>query len=166
MAFIVRRRRSPRWRARSSRPSRSGSSPQNFDTPFLILIYAALILGGSGSIAGAVLGGAVVEHRRSSCCATPTRRAALFYGLILLALVAKLRPWRMLAAVLGAHRRARVAAHAIAAAISASAVAGEPGAGGDRSASVLEHWLDAPAPNATTAGNIALRRRSSRAGSP
>ena len=34
--------------------------PTDFDTPMLILIYAALILGGAGSIAGAATGALVL----------------------------------------------------------------------------------------------------------
>jgi branched-chain amino acid transport system permease protein len=130
-----------------------GVFPQNFETPFLILIYAALILGGSGSIAGAALGGAVVgivlELLRN-----PDQASVLFYGLVLLALVAKLRPWRVLAAVLGGIVALGLVAHAIASAISASAVSGEPALGGTL-ASILEPWLVLPA-DGRTAGNIAF----------
>ncbi len=74
--------------------------PTDFDTPFLILIYAGLILGGAGSVAGAVVGGLVVaiilEFLRN-----PTEAGYVFYGVILLTMIVKLRPWTRLAAVLG-----------------------------------------------------------------
>jgi branched-chain amino acid transport system permease protein len=40
----------------------TGVFPQNFEVTLLIMIYAALILGGAGSISGAVLGAIVVAH--------------------------------------------------------------------------------------------------------
>ena len=76
--------------------------PTDFDTPFLILIYAGLILGGAGSVAGAVVGGLVVaislEFLRN-----PTEAGYVFYGVILLTMIVKLRPWTRLAAVLAVH---------------------------------------------------------------
>src|SRR6201995_2555334 len=73
--------------------------PTNFTANILILIYACLVLGGAGSIAGAVPGGigVTVGQQMGS---SPADAGYLFYGLILLALVPKVRPWRKLAAVL------------------------------------------------------------------
>ena len=66
--------------------------PTNFDRTSLILIYAGLILGGAGSVAGAMVGGIVVavslEFLRN-----PTEAGYVFYGLILLTLIVKMRPW-------------------------------------------------------------------------
>ena len=62
--------------------------PTDFDTPFLILIYAGLILGGAGSIGGAVLGGVVVTRSRSTAsCAARPRPATSSTGVILLTLI-------------------------------------------------------------------------------
>ena len=128
-----------------------GVFPSDFDTPFLILIYAGLILGGSGSIAGAVLGGLVVsitlEFLRN-----PTEAGYIFYGIILATLIGTMRPWRKLGAVLAALVAFGFAAHAIVKAISASAVAGGPHSGG-WVGSVLEHWVIVPA-NSKTPGNV------------
>jgi ABC-type branched-subunit amino acid transport system permease subunit len=125
--------------------------PTDFDTPILILIYAALILGGAGSIAGAVLGALVVMIIYDGLLRSPADAGVLFYGLILLTLVAKLRPWRRLAAVLAATVALGFAAHAIASAISPSAVAGGPQSGG-WIAPALRDWVIVPA-NPQTAGN-------------
>jgi ABC-type branched-subunit amino acid transport system permease subunit len=125
--------------------------PTDFDTPTLILIYAGLILGGAGSIAGACLGALVVMIIYDGLLRSPADAGVLFYGLILLTLVAKLRPWRRLAAVLAATVALGLAAHAIAGAISASAVAGGPQSGG-WIADVLREWVIVPA-NPQTAGN-------------
>jgi hypothetical protein len=125
--------------------------PTDFDTPILILIYAGLILGGAGSIAGAVTGALVVMVIYDGLLRSPADAGYLFYGLVLLTLVARLRPWRRLAAVLAATVAVGFAVHAIARAVSASAVAGGPQSGG-WIASALRDWVIVPA-NAKTAGN-------------
>jgi len=118
--------------------------PADFDTPFLILVYAGLILGGVGSIAGAVTGALVVMIIYDGLLRSPADSGYLFYGLILLTLVVKLRPWRRLAAVLAATAALGFAAHAIARAVSASAVAGGPQSTG-WIAAALRDWVIVPA---------------------
>src|SRR5580700_9157646 len=118
--------------------------PTDFDTPILILIYAGLILGGAGSIAGAAAGALVIMVVYDGLLRSPTDSGYLFYGLILLTLVVKLRPWRRLAAVIAATVALGFAAHAIAAAISASWVAGGPASTG-WIAAALRHWVIVPA---------------------
>src|SRR5580704_236266 len=76
--------------------------PTDFDTPILILVYAGLILGGAGSIAGALTGALVVMVIYDGLLRSPAEASYLFYGLILLTLLVRLRPWRRLAAVLAA----------------------------------------------------------------
>jgi ABC-type branched-subunit amino acid transport system permease subunit len=126
--------------------------PTDFDTPFLILIYAALILGGAGSIGGAVLGAIVVSVVYDGFLRSPTQAGYIFYGLILLTVIAKLRPWRRLAAVLAATVVFGLLMHAIVKAISANAVAGGPQSRG-WIADVVRDWVIVPA-NATRWGNI------------
>src|ERR1700722_19992309 len=125
--------------------------PTDFDTPILILIYAGLILGGAGSIAGAALGALVVMIIYDGLLRSSAEAGYLFYGLILLTLLARVRPWRRLAAVLAATVAFGFAAHAIAQAISASAVASGPQSGG-WIASALRDWVIVPA-NPQTPGN-------------
>jgi ABC-type branched-subunit amino acid transport system permease subunit len=126
--------------------------PTDFDTPILILIYAGLILGGSGSIAGAVTGALVVMVIYDGLLRSAAEAGYLFYGLILLTLLVKLRPWRRLALVLAATVALGFAAHAVAGAVSASAVAGAPGSSG-WIGDALRDWVIVPA-NAQTAGNF------------
>ncbi|HZV08101.1 MAG TPA: branched-chain amino acid ABC transporter permease, partial [Novosphingobium sp.] len=76
--------------------------PTDFDTPILILVYAALVLGGAGSIAGAATGALVVVIIYDGVLRNPTYSGYLFYALILFTLVATLRPWRRLFDVLAA----------------------------------------------------------------
>jgi ABC-type branched-subunit amino acid transport system permease subunit len=126
--------------------------PTDFDTPFLILIYAGLILGGAGSLAGAVLGGLVISVTLDGFLRSPTEAGYIFYGLILATLIVKVRPWQRLAAVLGGTVVFGLVAHTIAKAISASAVAGGPQSSGWIS-KLVHDWVIVPA-NATRAGNI------------
>jgi branched-chain amino acid transport system permease protein len=128
--------------------------PTDFNTPFLILIYAALILGGAGSIGGAVLGGLVLSVMLDGFLRSPTQSGYLFYGVILLTLIVKLRPWWRLVAVLAGTVVFGFVVHAIAKAISASAVAGGPQTSGFI-ADVTRHWVVVPA-NPQRAGNIAF----------
>jgi branched-chain amino acid transport system permease protein len=126
--------------------------PSDFDTTYLILIYAGLILGGAGSIAGAVLGGLVIAITLDGFLRSPTQAGYIFYGVILLTLFVKLRPWRRLALVLAATVALGFAARAIASAISSSATAGSVHSSG-WIADVLRDWVIVPS-NATTAGNV------------
>jgi branched-chain amino acid transport system permease protein len=125
--------------------------PTDFDTPILILVYAGLILGGAGSIAGACTGALVVMVIYDGLLRSPTDSGYLFYGLILLTLLARLRPWRRLILVLVSTAVLGFATHAIAAAISSSAVAGGPHSTG-WIATVLRDWVVVPA-NGQVAGN-------------
>ncbi|MBV9448317.1 MAG: branched-chain amino acid ABC transporter permease [Streptosporangiaceae bacterium] len=125
--------------------------PTDFDTPILILVYAGLVLGGAGSLAGAAAGALVVMVIYDGLLRNAAESGYLFYGLILLTLLVRLRPWRRLAGVLAATIALGFAAHAIARAISASAVAGGPQSGG-WIGSALRDWVIVPA-NSKIAGN-------------
>jgi ABC-type branched-subunit amino acid transport system permease subunit len=126
--------------------------PTDFDTPILILIYASLIFGGAGSIAGAVTGGLVVMIIYDGLLRSPSDSGYLFYGLILIALIAKLRPWRRLVLALAALIALGFAVHALAAAISPTWVAGAPQSTG-LIADALRDWLVIPA-NSQTPGKV------------
>jgi ABC-type branched-subunit amino acid transport system permease subunit len=126
--------------------------PTDFDTPILIIIYAGLILGGAGSIAGAATGALVVMVIYDGLLRSPVESGYLFYLLILVALIAKLRPWRRLALVLAATAALGFSAHAVATAISPAAVAGGPASGG-WVGGALRDWVIVPA-NPALPGNI------------
>jgi ABC-type branched-subunit amino acid transport system permease subunit len=125
--------------------------PTNFTANILILIYACLVLGGVGSIAGAVLGGIVVTAGEQMV-SSPNDAAYLFYGLILLGLFLKVRPWRVLGLVLASTIVLGVALNAILGAIWPDATAGAPGSAG-WIGDLVSHWVIVPK-NATTFGNI------------
>jgi branched-chain amino acid transport system permease protein len=128
--------------------------PPDFETPILILIYAGLILGGAGSIAGAATGALVVMVIYDGLLRSTTESGYLFYGMILLTLLVKLRPWRRLAIVLAATAALGYVAYAIVGVISSSAVAGGPASGG-WIGSILRYWVIVPA-DPRVPGNIAF----------
>jgi ABC-type branched-subunit amino acid transport system permease subunit len=125
--------------------------PTNFTANILILIYACLVLGGAGSIAGAVLGGIVVTVGQQ-LVSSPTDAGYLFYGLIIIALVVKVRPWKKLGAVVAATIVLGVALHAIVHAISKSAAGGHAGSAGWIGRAV-SHWVIVPT-SAAGYGNV------------
>ncbi len=119
-----------------------GVYPLNFQIQFLIVIYAALILGGSGSLAGAVAGGVVVTVILD-VMREPGQASAAFYGIIAITLIAKVRPWTRLAAIVVGTAALGFLVHVVAAAISSDAVAGDA----DRSgvlASAIKAWVVLP----------------------
>lgn len=79
-------------------PVQVGVFPNNFQLLFLITIYAALILGGLGSIPGAVFGAIAVAFT-PEILRNPGIAGWLFYIGVVVLLVTVLRRWRMVAAV-------------------------------------------------------------------
>ena len=75
-----------------------GAYPTNFDLPLLILLYAAVILGGSGSLHGALVGAAVMSVMPELLRA-PAWGEALFFTVLTLGLVFALRGWKLVLAV-------------------------------------------------------------------
>jgi branched-chain amino acid transport system permease protein len=125
--------------------------PTNFQSPVLILIYACLVLGGIGSIAGAVLGGVLVTVLQQML-ASPTDEGYLFYGLIILVILVRVRPWHYLVATLAGVVGFGFAARAIVGAISHSAVDGATGSVG-WIGQAMHHFVIVPA-NPTSYGNV------------
>ncbi len=87
----------------------------DFDVPLLITVYAIVILGGAGKLPGVVLG-AIVVNVTLEVLRTPGHATWVFYILVVATLLAKLRPWAWLVAVLGGTIGFGFAVHAIAAA--------------------------------------------------
>jgi ABC-type branched-subunit amino acid transport system permease subunit len=80
-------------------PLRTGVFPTDFDLPLLITIYAMVILGGAGSLAGVAIG-AIVINVALEVLTNPEHARWLFYGVILLAIARLVRPWAWAAGVL------------------------------------------------------------------
>jgi branched-chain amino acid transport system permease protein len=130
-----------------------GVFPQNFEVILLVMVYAALILGGAGSIAGAVLG-AIVVASVPEILRTPENSRYLFYGVLLAVLLTIVRPWKRVAFLAGAVVLFGVVVHEIVAAVWPEGVAAEASAG--RLGGVLESWVVLPEENRTTIGNVAF----------
>jgi ABC-type branched-subunit amino acid transport system permease subunit len=130
-----------------------GVFPQNFQVQFLIVIYAALILGGAGSVGGAVAG-AVVVTVVLDLLRDPNQASIAFYGIIAVTLIAKLRPWKLLIGVVAATVGFGYAVHAIVGAIWPDAVAGSTESTGVLG-SFIDSWVILP-DNPQTVGNWAF----------
>ena len=132
----------------------AGVFPSNYDVPLLITIYAMLILGGAGSLSGAVLG-AIVVNVSLEVLRDANQARWLFLSVVFITLVAKVRPWPKLAAVLAGLVGFGYAFHAIVGAVWPSGTAGES-AGGDAIGRAIQSWIIHPAHSATEIGNYAF----------
>jgi branched-chain amino acid transport system permease protein len=120
-------------------------SPGNFALPILITIYAVIILGGLGSLTGVALGAIVINISFQFLAPENPQSNArvLYYGVILLLLVAWLRPWRRLGAILGGVLALGFATVAFVEAVAPSWSGGAVVEGG-RLGRFIEHWVIIP----------------------
>jgi branched-chain amino acid transport system permease protein len=125
----------------------------NFDVPTLIIIYAVLILGGAGSLGGVILGGLVVNVSLE-VLRTPGHATWIFYVVLLGTLIARVRPWRWLAIVLGGTIAFGYVAHAIVSSAWPRGVHGSAALGGALGGG-LEGWQLHPT-NPMFIGNLAF----------
>ena len=93
-----------------------GVFPSTFGFATLITVYAMVVLGGAGSLPGVVVG-AVTINVLLEVLRYPDRARWVFYVAILAGLLLKVRPWRMLAAVLGGVVAFGLVVHAIVGAV-------------------------------------------------
>ncbi len=120
--------------------------PSNFLPEFLILLYAMVILGGTGSIGGVAIG-AVVINVGTELLRSPSYEGYLFYGLIAVGLLSAglLRrwPWRWVGAVTGGAVAFGLVVHAIVGAVWDGGTGGHVGSGG-WVGSAVRHWVLLP----------------------
>jgi branched-chain amino acid transport system permease protein len=131
----------------------TGVFPQNFEVVLLIMIYAALILGGAGSISGAILG-AIIVASVPEILRTPENARFLFYAAAVAVLVATVRPWQRLAVVVAAVVAFGAIVYQLVALAWPEGVEGE--LAGGRFSGLLESWMVVPAESQATIGNIAF----------
>jgi branched-chain amino acid transport system permease protein len=131
----------------------TGVFPQNFEVVLLIMIYAALILGGAGSISGAVLG-AIIVASVPEILRTPENARFLFYAAAIAVLVATVRPWQRLGVVVAAVVAFGAIVYQLVAVVWPAGVEGE--SAGGRFSGLLESWMVIPPENQETIGNIAF----------
>jgi ABC-type branched-subunit amino acid transport system permease subunit len=120
----------------------TGAFPGDYDIGLLITVYAVVILGGTGSLAGVVFG-AIIVNCAPEILRTPSQAGWLFYGAIVIALLVKLRPWHRLAAVLAALVGLGFALRGIADAVWPRMTAGTS-RGEGLIARIFEHWILLP----------------------
>lgn len=125
-------------------------SPTDFTFIPLVTVYAMLILGGAGSLGGVVFG-AVVVNVLLEVLRTPDHARWVFYVAAIAGILARVRPWRMLAGFVAALVAFGVIVNQIVGAVWPRGVQG-PIATGPITfsnhgllASVLRHWLVLPA---------------------
>ncbi len=117
--------------------------PQNFEFPLLITVYTMVILGGAGSQVGVVLG-AIIVSSLLELLREPGDSRALFYIVIVLALVAAFRASIRLVVVLGGTIVLGVVAHSVAGRVDDAWTAGVTEEGG-RLADWASDWVIVPA---------------------
>jgi ABC-type branched-subunit amino acid transport system permease subunit len=119
----------------------TGAFPGDYDIGLLITIYAIVILGGAGSLAGCILGALVInvvpELLRSS-----TNAHWLFYGVLIAGLLLRVRPWRRLAALVVGVVAFGFAVRGIADLVWSRGTAGS--AGGGFIGRIVDHWVLIP----------------------
>jgi branched-chain amino acid transport system permease protein len=135
-----------------------GAFPDDYNTQVLIIIYAMVILGGAGSLAGAVLGAVVVEVLMLEGLRPQTPISDwtfngrwVFYGGILLVLLVSIRPWKRLGAILAGVAVFGVVVHSIVAVTTTNGTDGLLNTGpedfgkGGWPGWLIRHWLALPA---------------------
>ena len=81
----------------------TGAFPQNFGTAVLILIYAVVILGGTGSLSGMLVGAIVIIASNQALDSTspPNNARVLFYAVLIAAVLLTMKSWPKRLAALG-----------------------------------------------------------------
>jgi ABC-type branched-subunit amino acid transport system permease subunit len=134
-----------------------GAFPDDYNTQVLIIIYAMVILGGAGSLSGAVLGAFIVSVLMLEGLRPQTpigdftdNGRWVYYAVIIVVLAAAIRPWRRLAAIVGGIVLFGVAVHAIVAVTTAHGTDGLLNTGPDTYSDggaigwLIRHWLALP----------------------
>jgi ABC-type branched-subunit amino acid transport system permease subunit len=114
--------------------------PLTFYFVLLIIVYTMVILGGSGNMAGAVLG-AIIIGPLLELLREPSKSRILFLIALIGGLILAFRRSRTLAIVAGATLVLGFAVHGLARAIDGSWVAGAKSSG---LAGVVDHWVVVP----------------------
>ena len=119
----------------------TGAFPGDYDVGLLITIYAIVILGGAGSLAG-VLVGALIVNGVPELLRDPNQAEWVFYTALVLLVLTKVRPWQKLVTVVGGTLALGFALVAIANAWFPRWTAGQPNTG--KLAHWVSHWMLLP----------------------
>jgi branched-chain amino acid transport system permease protein len=134
--------------------AQTGAFPQNFGTQVLILIYAVVILGGTGSLTGMLVGAAAIiaSNQVLDSTSPPNLARTLFYLALLLGLALMFKSsWPKLVVALTSTIALGFALHAIVGAVWSRGTAGQVTSGGYLTG-VIKHWVLIP----TNANRLAV----------
>jgi ABC-type branched-subunit amino acid transport system permease subunit len=124
----------------------TGAFPQNFSTQVLIIIYAVVILGGTGSLTGMIVGSIVIISSNQVLDSTspPNVARVLVYAALISALVLTMRSsWPRLVSAVTATVAFGFAVHAIADAVWSHGTGGQVTSGGFLTGAI-ENWVVIP----------------------
>jgi branched-chain amino acid transport system permease protein len=126
--------------------SQTGAFPQNFGTQVLILIYAVVILGGTGSLTGMIVGAiAIIASNQVLDSTSPPNVARVLFYLALIATVyfTMRRSWVRLVTAFAATVAFGLVVHAVVDAVWSHGTAGQVTSGGFLT-SVIRNWVLLP----------------------
>jgi ABC-type branched-subunit amino acid transport system permease subunit len=124
----------------------TGAFPQNFGTTVLIIIYAVVILGGTGSLTGMIVGAAVIVASNQALDSTspPNLPRILFYLAVIAAVYFTLKSWPQRLAAFGGAAVFGILMHVVVGAVWSDATAGEVTSGGFLDGAI-RNWVLIPA---------------------
>jgi branched-chain amino acid transport system permease protein len=134
--------------------AQTGAFPQNFSTQVLILIYAVVILGGTGSLTGMIVGAIVIiaSNQVLDSTSPPNVARVLFYTALIAAVFFTMRrSWPRLVAAFAGTAAFGLVVHALADAVWPRATAGQVTSGGFLTG-VIRNWVLLP----TNSGRLAV----------
>jgi branched-chain amino acid transport system permease protein len=131
-------------------PLRTGVFPTDFDLALLITVYAMVILGGAGSLAGVAIG-AIVINVALEVLTNPEHARWLFYGVLVLAVLRFVRPWLWALGVLAGAVLLGVVVQVIAELWWERGVAGSAPEGADWVTRLVDSWVLLPSQPGTIA---------------
>jgi ABC-type branched-subunit amino acid transport system permease subunit len=123
----------------------TGAFPQNFGTAVLILIYAVVILGGTGSLTGMVVGAIIIIASNQALDSTspPNVARVLFYTVLIATVLLTMKGWKKRVAAVAGAAAFGLALHAIVAALWSNGTKGQVTSGGFLDG-VIKHWVLIP----------------------
>ena len=134
--------------------AQTGAFPQNFSTQVLILIYAVVILGGTGSLTGMLVGAAAIiaSNQVLDSTSPPNVARVLFYSALIATVYFTMRSsWQRLLVAFAATAAFGFAVHAIVGAVWSRGTAGQVTSGGFLTG-VIQNWVLLP----TNPGRLAV----------
>jgi ABC-type branched-subunit amino acid transport system permease subunit len=124
----------------------TGAFPQNFGTAVLILIYAVVILGGTGSLTGMIVGSIVIIASNQALDSTspPNLARSLFYLAVIVGVLLAVKTWPKRLVVLAGTAVFGIVVREIVAAVWSNGTNGTITSGGYLNGAI-RHWVVMPA---------------------